>query len=91
MKQPWEPFQTRSEFEFAEVAFMASLSKNQVNVLIQIIKRCINGEDKFEIRSHAHMLEIWNEWCDSAYCGRSRFCLVCPNILTDSPLAREKN
>lgn len=59
-KQPWKPFQTRAEFKFAEVALKASLTKNQVNSLIEIMKHCINGEDKFEINNHAHLCEIWN-------------------------------
>jgi hypothetical protein len=60
IKRPWKPFQTRAEFEFAEVALKASLTKNQVDALIQVMKRCVDGEDKFEIHSHAHLCEIWN-------------------------------
>lgn len=61
MKRPWKPFQTRAEFEFAEVALTASLTKNQVDALIKVMNRCIAGEDKFDIHSHAHLCEIWNE------------------------------
>ena len=60
MKRLWKPFQTRAEFEFAEIALKASLTKNQVDALIQVMKRCINGEDKLEIHSLAHLCEIWN-------------------------------
>lgn len=59
-RRPWKPFQTRSEFEFAEVALKASLTKGQVDALIQVIKRCVDGEDKFELHSHSHMCEVWN-------------------------------
>ena len=58
--QPWKPFQTRAEFEFAEVALKAGLSKNQADTLILLMKRCIRGEETFEIDSHAHLCEIWN-------------------------------
>ncbi|KAF8961518.1 hypothetical protein BDZ97DRAFT_1921202 [Flammula alnicola] len=59
-KRPWKPFRIRAEFEFAEVALKASLTKNQVNALISVMKRCTEGDDKFDIRDHAHLCEIWN-------------------------------
>lgn len=59
-KRPWKPFQTRAEFEFAEVALKASLTKNQVDALIQVMQRCIKGEDTFEIHDHAHLCKIWD-------------------------------
>lgn len=59
-KRPWKPFRTRSEFEFAEVALRAGLTKNQVNALIQLMRRCIQGDDSFDILDHDHMCTIWN-------------------------------
>jgi hypothetical protein len=59
-RRPWKPFGTRSEFEFAEVTLKAGLTKNQVNALIQVMQRCIQGEDSFEIRDHDHLCTIWN-------------------------------
>jgi hypothetical protein len=54
------PFQTRAEFEFAEVTLKAGLSKTQADTLISLMKRCISGEETFKIDSHAHLCEIWN-------------------------------
>jgi hypothetical protein len=59
-KRPWKPFATRSEFEFAEVALRAGLTKNQVNALIQVMQRVAKGEDSFAIRDHDHLCTIWN-------------------------------
>jgi len=59
-KKPWKPFRSRSEFEFAEVALRAGLTKNQVNALIQVMQRCIHGEDSFAIRDNDHLHAIWN-------------------------------
>jgi hypothetical protein len=59
-RRPWKPFGTRSEFEFAEVALRAGLTKNQVNSLIQVMRRCFQGEDSFDIRDHEHLCTIWN-------------------------------
>ena len=59
-QRPWKPFGTRAEFEFAEVALRAGLTKNQTNALIQVKWRCIQGEDSFDICDHDHMCTIWN-------------------------------
>ena len=59
-QQPWKPFQTRAEFEFAEVTLKAGLTKNQADTLISLMKHCIKGEESFKIDSHAHICEIWN-------------------------------
>ncbi|KAF8956317.1 hypothetical protein BDZ97DRAFT_1907242 [Flammula alnicola] len=59
-KRPWKPFGSCAEFEFAEVAIKASLTKNQVNALIDVMRRCVDGKDEFAIRDHAHLCEIWN-------------------------------
>ena len=59
-RKPWKPFRSRSEFEFAEVALRAGLTKMQVNALIQVMQRCIQGEDSFQIRDHDHMHTIWD-------------------------------
>jgi len=60
----WRPFKTRSEFEFAEVAINASLTKKQVDALIQLMQRCIRGEDSFNIRDYDHLRKIWNSGAD---------------------------
>ena len=59
-RTPWKPFGTRLEFKFAEVTLRAGLTKNQVNALIQVMQRFIQGEDSFEIRDHDHLCTIWD-------------------------------
>jgi hypothetical protein len=59
-KRPWKPFKHRAEFEFAEVALGSSLSKKEVNALIEVIKRLKKGEDKFEIDNHEELCAIWD-------------------------------
>ena len=39
-KEPWRPFRSREDFEFAEIAHSASLSREQVDALVKLIKRC---------------------------------------------------
>ena len=59
-RKPWKPFRSRSEFEFAEVALKAGLTKNQVNTLIHVIHRHACGEDSFDIHDDDHMHTIWD-------------------------------
>lgn len=60
-QRPWKPFQTWADFEFAEVALKAGLTKNQADTLISLMKRCLSGEETFNLNSHAHLCEIWND------------------------------
>jgi hypothetical protein len=57
--KPWTPFRTRAEFEFAEVALDAALNKRQVDALLKVFHRCLNGEDKFGLKEHADLTEMW--------------------------------
>ncbi|KAH9476946.1 hypothetical protein JR316_0010862 [Psilocybe cubensis] len=60
-QDPFLPFSSRAEFEFAEVALKAALNKSEVDALIRIIQRCVRGEDKFELYDHDQLLRIWDE------------------------------
>jgi hypothetical protein len=59
--KPWSPFKSRADFEFAEVTLEAALSKKQIEKLIKISQRCINGEDTFNLTSHREICEIWTD------------------------------
>ena len=58
--KPWTPFRTRAEFEFAEIALEAALNKRQVNALLKLFHRCIEGEDKFGLKDHSDLTEMWD-------------------------------
>ncbi|KAF8197090.1 hypothetical protein BJ912DRAFT_1020953 [Pholiota molesta] len=58
---PWLPFQSRMDFEFAEVAFEACLNRRQIDKLIQIIHRAKSGEDKFNITTYQQLCDNWNQ------------------------------
>lgn len=59
--KPWSPFKSLADFEFAEVALEAALNKTQIEKLIKITKRCINGDDVFNLVSHKEVCETWND------------------------------
>lgn len=41
--EPWLPFASREDFEFADVVNEARLNQKQINRLIQVIRRCQDG------------------------------------------------
>ncbi|KAF9789425.1 hypothetical protein BJ322DRAFT_990294, partial [Thelephora terrestris] len=46
--EPWLPFNTREDFEFAEIAQQSRLSKGQINALIRLFRKCIDiGKEAF--------------------------------------------
>jgi len=54
--EPWVPFRTREDFEFAELAMEAGMSKAQVNAMIGLFRRCIKNEDgHFTLSSYDEM------------------------------------
>jgi hypothetical protein len=57
--QPWLPFATRTDFEFAELIHQAALSKEQVNRLLQIIQKVVGGKSTLSFKSHDDLKEAW--------------------------------
>ena len=55
---PWKPFDSRSDFEFAEIALDAALNKKQVDNLVKIIRRCVEGGDSFNLKSHKDLVSL---------------------------------
>ena len=74
---PWRPFQSKLDFEFAEVALEACLTKKQVEKLISIIQRCQTGEDQMNIGTHKQLRETWDE-ASSLLTPVSNIALVLP-------------
>jgi hypothetical protein len=62
--EPWLPFRTRADFEFAELALDAALNKEQTDTLIKLFHRCINGQSSFTLENHAELSTIWEQAAD---------------------------
>ena len=53
---PWAPFRTREDFEFAELVLNAGMPKGQVNALIRLFHKCIeNGRESFTFSNYNEM------------------------------------
>jgi hypothetical protein len=58
--EPWAPFRTREDFEFAELMLDSNLSKGQIDALVKLFHKCIKGDGKFTISSHKNMSDTFN-------------------------------
>ncbi|KAF8179060.1 hypothetical protein K438DRAFT_2177885 [Mycena galopus ATCC 62051] len=68
-EKPWAPFRTRFDFEVAEFAQDAKLTKNQINVLISLIQRCSKNPEGMTLQNHADLEKQWtfaSEKCTEA-------------------------
>jgi hypothetical protein len=74
---PWRPFQSKVDFEFAEIVLEACLSKNQAEKLISIVQRCQTGDEQLNIGSHKQLCETWDQ-ASSLLTPVQNFALVLP-------------
>jgi hypothetical protein len=52
---PWHPFRCKGDFEFAEIALEASLNKEQVEALLNLISRVAKGEAQVTFANEAEL------------------------------------
>lgn len=62
--EPWQPFRTRTDFEFAELVHEAFLTESQIEKLISLIHSVANNEEKFTIGNHRDLKETWKKASD---------------------------
>jgi hypothetical protein len=60
LTKPWSPFRTRAEFEFAEIALDAALNQRQVDALLKVFRRCLEGEDSLDLKDHNELQKMWD-------------------------------
>lgn len=60
-EEPWHPFKTRSDFDFAELVFKAHLSRDQISALLGVVQRCIGGNDRLTFGDFHDVQASWNE------------------------------
>jgi hypothetical protein len=58
-REPWKPFRTRSDFEFAEIALEAALNQAQTDTLIKFVRRCISKPTSFTLNNHSELCQMW--------------------------------
>jgi hypothetical protein len=60
-KSPWLPFRSKEEFEFAELAHVAALIKDQVDDLVKLIKRCERNPGSFMFEGVQDLERSWED------------------------------
>ena len=59
--EPWVPFRTREDFEFAEIVLEAGMTRAQIGALIKLFRRCIKkGDNGFTISNHKDLADTFD-------------------------------
>ena len=58
-EEPWCPFQSETDFEFAELAHQAALNKEQVETLLHIIQDITSTGAKLTFRNYGDVRTAW--------------------------------
>ncbi|KAG0696993.1 hypothetical protein DFH29DRAFT_984460 [Suillus ampliporus] len=58
-EEPWRPFHSRGDFEFAEIALNAALNKSQIDGLLGLIGRISRGESKITLANDNDLCQAW--------------------------------
>jgi hypothetical protein len=59
--EPWYPFETREDFELAEIALQAAMKKEHFDALLKLIRRCADSKGSVTLSSHDQMKQAWNQ------------------------------
>jgi hypothetical protein len=57
--EPWRPFQSETDFEFAEIAHQATLNKEQTEALLCIIWNISSAGAKFSFKTYSDVRAAW--------------------------------
>ncbi|EPQ50176.1 hypothetical protein GLOTRDRAFT_82536 [Gloeophyllum trabeum ATCC 11539] len=63
-REPWRPFRSRIDFEFAELGHKAKLTHKELGSLIDLIHRAMEKKDQFTLTSYE---DLSNCWRDASY------------------------
>ena len=61
LHEPWKPFQSLEEFEFAEVTLEAGLNQKQTDKLISVVRRLMQNKPKFSFTNHRGVRSAWEK------------------------------
>lgn len=57
--EPWRPFATCADYEYAEIALEAGLTIKQNNVLLKLIDRIAKGEARLTLKNNFDLEKAW--------------------------------
>ncbi|KIJ61765.1 hypothetical protein HYDPIDRAFT_176905 [Hydnomerulius pinastri MD-312] len=59
-RDPWHPFRCRLDFEVAELALEAALTKDQTSRLIKLLQRVAYKREKFSLKDYKDLRQTWD-------------------------------
>jgi len=60
-EEPWLPFRSREDFEFAEIVHDAAMNQSQIDNLIKLIHRCQENPGAFTLKSCRDLRNLWED------------------------------
>lgn len=58
-EEPWLPFCSREDFEFAEIVHDAAMNRQQIDNLIKFVHRCQQDPGKFTLENFHDLKKSW--------------------------------
>ena len=58
-EQPWLPFHSKEDFEFAEIIHEAAMNESQANALIKLIHHCQKNPGSFTLGNYGEVKSTW--------------------------------
>lgn len=59
--EPWKPFASREDFEFAEAVQQAGMTEEQIKTLLRIISGVADGTSAFSLREYKDLTHAWEK------------------------------
>ena len=58
-EEPWLPFHSRQDFEFAEIVHGAAMNQSQIKALIKLIHHCQENPGSFTLKDYDEVKKSW--------------------------------
>ncbi len=58
--EPWKPFRSRLDFEFAELMHETNMNTHHKEVLIQLVQKCIADPKLFTLNNVKDLEKVWD-------------------------------
>jgi len=56
---PWLPFNSESEFSFAEVVHESAISNKHIDALIRVVHKLLESKEVFRVQNHKELQNLW--------------------------------
>jgi hypothetical protein len=60
-EEPWRPFRTCIDFEFAKLVLQAALSHDLADSLIKLVHHSVTEKGSFTLENHTDMQNMWDK------------------------------